>query len=325
MSELLSQSQIDELMLELLAEKQEKKTSLPQSNEKKIRTYDFKRPKKFSKEQLKLLKSIYDNFARHLAGYLSGVLRTYCQITVETIEEQPFFEYNNALPDSVFMGCFDLKPFEGNFLVDFSNSVAYSMIERLLGGNGSSPTPERAFTEIEITLMERILKQIAFSTRESWGIYTEIDPGLTKTVTNSRLMQSISMEETVAIIIMEIDIKTAKGSLSICIPNEALGPLIEIAGRSLYRVKRKTEDSKDAQRKEAIISHLKGTSIEAVAVFGDTSLSLSEVIHLQVGDVIQLNQTVDSPVKIYIGDNMRYHGIPGIVKNKKHIKITDVL
>lgn len=167
MSEVLTQKQIDQLLSELLSSGSG--ADIAAISDRRIKTYDFKSPKKFSKDQLKVIRSVYESFARHLAVYLSGVLRTSCQIKVDTTEEQPYFEYNNALPDIVLMGVFDVKQFGGSIVIEISNEITFTIVEILLGGNGSGKILEREFTEIEISLMKNIFRQMEKSTEGRVG------------------------------------------------------------------------------------------------------------------------------------------------------------
>lgn len=324
MSEILTQNQIDELLSELLAGDSGEANISP-VEEKKVKPYDFRSPKKFSKDQLKVLRSVYENFARHLAAYLSGVLRVSCQIKVDTIEEQPYFEYNNALPDSVMMGVFDFKPLEGTVLIEISNAVTFAVVEMMLGGNGSGIVLEREFTEIEIALMEKIMKHMGAFTKSSWSNFADIDTNFIRIETNSRIMQSIAMDEGVIIVVMDIEIKSIKGTVNVCIPIINLEPILEKAGKNPFLLKRKTDSEKDIQNKETIRSNIKDARIETVGVLGSAVLSFKELLNLQVGDVIKLNQAVDSDIKICIGGKTKFYGVPGIIKNKKHIKITKAL
>ena len=325
MSEILTQSQIDSLLSQLMSEESNIEDVAELNNEKKYKLYDFKCPKKFSKDELRLVRSIYDLFSRHLSSYLSGILRTPCQIRVNSIEELPYFEYNNALPDSVVMGIFDFVNYDGSFIIDFSNSITFSIIERLLGGTGTSSYREREFTDIEVALMKRILKNVESINQSSWSGYLDIENKLTKIFTNSRLLQFVGMDEIVVIIVMEINIKSVKGTISICIPNDYLEPLLDLMAHSVTATKRKADSANQDEVKQFILNKIKNSQVEAICELGNTTLNLNEVLNLQLGDVIKLNQTIDSKSEFKIGGKTWFKGIPGKIKNIKHFKITDVL
>jgi flagellar motor switch protein FliM len=323
MPEILSQSQIDNLLNELSSS--DANCDIPIKKEKKIKDYDFKSPKKFSKEQLKILTSIYDNFARHLSSYFSGILRVNSQINVATVEEQPYYEYNNALPDSVLIGVLDLKPFERSILVDISNPITFTIIERLLGGSGTSVTLNREFTEIEIALMDKIFRQIVIIKKDVWSNYLTVEPKLERIETNARLIQSLSSDDIVVIVVMDVIIKSVQGTISVCIPCANLESLLNLSTHNQTQTKKAIDDEQDNAIKDAMKSHIQGSRLQIDAIFGSATLTLKEVHNLQIGDVVMLEQRVDGDVKVNIENKTWFYGTPGIKKNKKVIKINKVI
>lgn len=129
-----------------------------------IKEYDFRTPKKFTKEQIKILERIFENYSRHLSSYITGLLRLYCKVSLASIEEQKYFEFSNALPDYTIMGIVDLgieddDIEESNAILQLSNSLTFTMIDRMLGGRGTYQDTDRDFTEIEINVMRSIVER----------------------------------------------------------------------------------------------------------------------------------------------------------------------
>ncbi len=324
MPEILSQNEIDDLLSSLLSGQPEDDPEAEKAPDRKIKEYDFKNPKKITKEQLKMINSIYEHFSRYLSSYFSGILREYCEINVVSMDEQPYFEYNNSLPDAVLIGALEVKPIEGLVLVDFSNSISFSLIERLLGGNGEGKVPERDFTEIETTLMTKIFRQIAVYMQEAWSGVMGVEASLKQIETNARLVQSVPMEEVVVLIITEVTIGSVSGTINFCIPCINLESILEQLSQNKKNGKR-AADSKEDTNKETMLSNVKRTPLVGDAVFGGTMLTLKDVMNLQVGDVIKIDQDVRSEVRIDIGGRTWFYGIPGLHRNKKVIKVSRVL
>lgn len=325
MPEILSQAQIDELLNGLTSGELDYGEETQKPNERKVKDYDFRSPKKLTKEQMKTLFGIFENFSRHLASYFSGITRSFCEISVSSIEEQPYFEYNNALPDSILISVLDAKPIEGAVLMDFSNQVTFALIERLLGGTGESLTLDREFTDIEVSLMTGIFRKITEFMQESWSHYLHLDATLKQMETNSRLMQSMPMDETVVIIVMDATIRSVKGSISCCIPCINLEGILDQVTKDQFSSKRKLDKETDSLIEQTVLTKLKESPIEVIGLFGETVLTLRDVVNLQIGDVIRLDQRVDSSVKVLVDNKVWFYGIPGIKKNKKVIKINTVL
>ena len=295
---------------------------------KKIREYDFKTPKKLSKEQLKVISGIHENFARQLSSYLSGILRTYSEVNILSIEEQHYYEYNNALPDTVLIGVIEFSSNEGLILVDFSNSITYNLIERILGGGSreSSIIPDREFSEIEITLMERILKQITVFMKEAWLSLVDGDVSLKQIETNARLIQSISMDEIVVIVIMDVSIGNIKGTINLCIPCISIEPLIDKMNQHKYISKRTLDSSQEEIIKDSLTTNIKAAPLQVSAIFGETVLTLKEILNLQIGDVIKFDHDVGTNIKININnEDTWFLGVPGTKKNRKAVKINKVI
>ncbi len=321
MSDVLSQNQIDELLSSL----SKGDTPLEQPGSKRVKEYDFKSPKKLSKEQLKTLTGMYETFARHLASYFSGILRFFCEVSVTSIEELPYYEYNNSLPDSLIIGVLKAKPIEGNLLADFSNIISFTLIDRLLGGNGTGVIPNREFTEIEVTLMERIFRQMAAFTKDAWPHTMNMESSFEQIETNARLVQSMSMDEVVAIIVLDVKMGTARGTINICIPCINLESVIDQINQNQYHSKRSLDAEHEELIKGTMLSHVKGSPMEIEGVFGQTVLTLREVLNLQVGDVISFDNSVDKNIKLNIGGRTWFYGSLGTKRNKKAVKISKVL
>ena len=159
------------------------------------------------------------------------------------------------------MGVFDVKQFGGSIVIEISNEITFTIVEILLGGNGSGKILEREFTEIEISLMKNIFRQMEKSTEDAWASFAELDATLMRVETNSRLMHTFSMDERVLIIVMEIEINSIKGTINVCIPVINLEPLVE-KGSRWNAAKRNADVIKDSQSKEAVIAGLKDAYID---------------------------------------------------------------
>ena len=177
MAEALSQNQIDELLKQM----QSGKVDAEIDTAPKIKEYDFKSPKKFTKEQLKALDSLHENFSRGLSSYFTSILHNVCEVSVLQIEEQRYYEFSNALPENTLVGVIDLQSEDGkvadtSFIMDVSASFSFMTIDRLLGGNGRLIVPDRNFTEIEMAIMEDVVQAMIQYLEEAWCNYIPVTP-----------------------------------------------------------------------------------------------------------------------------------------------------
>lgn len=353
MSELLSQDDIDALLArynsggDINAEEEPEEEIAPQPQmrqeirqgrmtyvprrppktppKKNYKLYDFKNPKVFSKDQLRHINVVYDNYAKHLSSFMSGTLRTECAITLDTVEEQKYREYNNALPESIMMGIFSMEPIEGDFLYNISKPTAYTIIDRLLGGTGDDVVVQENFSEIEQTLLVNFFKGTQSYISESWSNVIDVDPVFKRIETNARLSQLMPFDETVLIVMLTVKIKEQEGSMSVCIPCINLeGILSNTSSYALFNSRRKKVTNEEANRKN-LLDHVKSSRLDVAGILGTTTLKLRDLLYLQAGDTIVLDKNVESPITVRVGTHELYTGEIGTKKNKLAVKIKDVL
>jgi flagellar motor switch protein FliM len=328
--EVLSQSQIDDLLNSLTSGAADIDAVEEEAASKKVKEYDFRTPKRFTKEQLKIVSSVYENYSRLLSSYLTSLLRLYVEVECVHIEEQRYSEFNNALPDSVMTGVGEIRftgaSSENNTLImDINRSIVFGIIERLLGGTGDGLNVDREFTEIELSLMENVFKGIFPQMSDSWFNYFELDVLFRRMETNSRLMQAISADDTVVIIMLDITLKDLEGSISICIPAVLLEDILKKIDSQYVRNLKRINSAGDKERRDLVMKYLQESGLELRCVIGSVEVSLSDVYYLSVGDVIQLSKPVGSLVDLDVGSSPWFRGNIGVQRNKKAIQITEVL
>lgn len=327
MADVLTQAQIDEMLKSVAMGGT---PVVQQQEEVRVKEYDFRAPKKFTREQIKVLDSIFENYARLLSSYLTGLLRLYCSVTLVSIEEQRYSEFNNALPDYVMMGMVDMgiindEVSETNVIVQVSNSITYTMIDRLLGGKGEYRDVNRDFTEIEITIMSDVMKSFAALLKEPWLAHIELEPKLIGIETNSRVVQTIGHEDTVIIVALEVEINGVKSVVSVCIPAINLD---EIMGKFIPRYtgsRRKTDAAREQERRDSILGGITDTDLTVRAVLGSINLDLYEVLTMQVNDVIPLGKPISSNITVKVGETDWCDGKLGTFNNKKAIMIENFI
>lgn len=327
MADVLTQAQIDEMLKNVAMGADPVVTA---KEEATVKEYDFRAPKKFTREQLKILDSIFENYARLLSSYLTGLLRLYCSVSLVNIEEQRYSEFNNALPDYVMMGMVDMgilndEVSETDIIIQVSNAITYTMIDRLLGGKGEYRDVNRDFTEIEITIMTDIMAALSNLLKEPWTAHIELEPRLIGIETNSRVVQTIGHEDTVIIVALEVEVNGVKSIISVCVPAINLD---EIMGKFIPRYtgsKKKTDKHRETERRDTILNGISTTDLEIKAVLDEINLDLYEVLTLQVNDVIPLNKNIASNITIKIGDRIWCDGKMGTYNNKKAVMIDNFI
>lgn len=322
MPEVLTQSQIDDLLSELAGQSA---SSSVFTEEKKVRPYNFRNPKKLSKDQQKVLRSMGEVFARHLASYLAGLTRTYCEVLMVSLEEHPYMEYNNALPDMQITGVLETNLIKGAILLDVSNTLTFALIERMFGGAiVDREPPEREFTDIEVTLMERIIRRITALFQEAWTFWPDAVLNVRQIETNTRFIKSIGMDDMVTTMVLSVSLSEVKGTITCCLPCMEFLPLLEavVAEQSGSSLKGEDDDSEEiSQSRGALLNRLQDATAEVCGILGTATMSMREVLDLQPGDVIRLDQAMGTPVVITVNGKKWFYGAPGTRKNKMALRI----
>ena len=328
MAETLTQEQIDAMLNSVLSgEKIELDTK---SDKDEVKEYDFRTPKKFTKEQIKILERIFESYARHLSSYITGLLRLYCKVSLASIEEQKYFEFSNALPDYTIMGIIDIgikdeDIEESSAVLQLSNSLTFTMIDRMLGGRGDYQDADRDFTEIEISVMRGIIKRFTSHLQDAWDGYVDTNPKLLNIETNSRVISASDADETMIIVAMEVTINESKSVISFCMSALTMDQIMKKFSAKFSSGRRVSVATKETERKETILKTLGDTELTVTAVLADTNLELKDVLGLQVGDIIPLDKPITGNATMKIGETYWFDGKLGTYNGKKAFKIDNIL
>lgn len=327
MSDVMSQNEIDELLAALSTGEVDVRDIEEDKKERKVRKYDFSRPDKFAKDQLRTLEIIHENFSRLLNNFLSGYLRTYIEVDVISVQSLIYTEFSNSISNPAILGIVDFSPFDGQIIIDVSSDIAYTMIERVLGGSSKSrgvSKENRSLTEIEMTLLRNILIKFINLLKEPWGNIVELRPKLENIETNSQFAQIVSPAESIALVTFNIHIGDVEGMVNVCIPHFVIEPILPSLSSRLWFA---TSNKRDvtAEERGALESGISGSRLNLSTVVGQSTISISELLNLQKGDIILLNQSVDQPFEIFVENQLKFRGKPGIKKKNVAVMITEVV
>lgn len=323
MGDILSQNEIDELLKALNTGEIDVHQMQNTTQEKKIKSHDFRRPSKFAKDHLKTLHIINENYSRLVTNFLSGYLRTLVQVEVISVEPLQYLEFTNSISNPVVLGVIDFTPLTGQIILEMAPNIAYALIDRILGGKGNSIEKIRGFTEIELAIIERIIIQILNLMREPWENVISIRPRLEKIETNAQFAQIISPNEIVALVTLSARVGEVEGMINICIPHMVVEPIISKLSTRLWFSSVEKESTKET--KDSIESKIENTIIPIKAILGKTTISVNDFVEIQPGDVIPLETLVNGDLEILVGDLLKFYATPGVKKNKVAVKISEVI
>jgi len=322
-AEVLSQSEIDALLAALSSGEMDANELKKEETERKVKVYDFKRALRFSKDQIRGLTRIHENYARLLTTYFSAQLRTFVQISVASVDQLPYDEFIRSIPKMTILNIFEAPPLEGRMVMEVNPNIAYAMLDRLLGGQGAIPDKMGALTEIETTVMERVFGKALDSFHEAWKQIIELDPYLEVMEMNPQFMQIVSPNEIVAVISFSTKIGETTGMINLCLPHVVLEPIMpKLSGQYWFSTQRKNRDEQEKIRLE---EHVKTAQLPVIAELGTSTITVGEFLNLAVGDVIELDQSIENKLKIKVGERLKFLGQPGTQKGRVAIQIDEVL
>ena len=322
MSEVLSQNEIDSLLAALSTGELDV-DQMQNADEKKVKDYDFKRPAKFSKEHLRTLEMIYEHYGRLLSTTLPLYLRKNVQVSVANSETVTYSEISNALSNPVILGVINFLPLQGTIILELQANIGFSFIDRMLGGEGGTLDKPRPFTDIEMPLIEKLVVICMQLMVEPWQNVVAINPVMERIETNPQFAQVISPTDMFAIVTLNIKIGETEGLMNVCLPYFTLESVMDkLNTKFWFSTMQKNVDEDYQDTLETMVKHV---DVPVKAILGRCNVSVSDFVHLQAGDIIRLDNRVNTDMQIYVGNIYKFTALPGTAKDKYAVRITSVV
>ncbi len=324
MADILSQEEIDAL---LEAVEDEGTPEALESEEeifdqRQITLYDFKRPNRVSKEQLRAFRGIHDKMARSLASQISSVMRSIVEIQLHSVDQMTYGEFLMSLPSPTSFNVFSMKPLDGSGILEINPSIAFPMVDRLLGGAGEPYETTREFTDIELTLMDSILRIIMGTLKESWDPVIELYPNIESKESSPNVIQIVAQNEIVVMVVMEIVIGQSSGMMNICYPVITLESILNKLGSRDFML---TETSAKKSRNKELKALVGGARVNVSAYLGEAELTLRELLSLKEGDILRLDRPADDTAVINADGKDRFIGKIGLRRFRKSLEVTELI
>jgi flagellar motor switch protein FliM len=320
--EALSQSEIEALLASMPGEEGEAAPAPPQQNDKGLRTWDFRKPDKFSKDHLRSLLALHQTFSRAAATALSGRLRCSVNFRVTSVDQGLYEEYIDLLPEQSVVNVISMKPLDGNILLEFHAGLAMVMLDRLLGGSGGPVDANREMTDIELALVRNLVRTLLDALGEAWANLYEVDMAVADMATSPHLVQVASSSDIVVIVLLEVQIGSRSGTISLCIPHLVLEPLMQRLSAQVWVASNRRRTA-TAETRALVMDRLNAAPLRVTAVLGETGISVDELLSLRAGDVLLLGNASRMKASLRLVNQSRFVGEPGIVAGRKALRITD--
>ncbi|GGC97014.1 flagellar motor switch protein FliM [Pontibacillus salipaludis] len=320
--EVLSQNEIDALLSAISTGEMDADDLKKEEKERKVRVYDFKRALRFSKDQIRSLGRIHENFARLLTTYFSAQLRTYIHISVASVDQIPYEEFIRSIPKMTILNVFSVEPLDGRILLEANPNIAYAMLDRVLGGKGVSVNKVESLTEIETNIMSQLFEKAIDNLQEAWSSVVDINPELEEFEVNPQFLQMVSPNETVVVISLNTEIGESSGMINICIPHVVLEPIIPKLSVH-YWMQTQTPQETSPEEYHSLSKTIEKAEVDVKALLGESEITVDELYHLAKDDVIQLDQLIDDPLRIQVDEETKFLAQPGQIKKKVAVQILE--
>lgn len=321
--DVLSQSEIDKLLSSLTSGSVSAEEIKAEEEQKKIKTYDFKRPDKFSKDQIRTLYMIHENFGRLWNTYLSSTLRTLINVEVVSVEQFTYQEFVQSLANPSVISILAIPPLKGNVILEIDTGIAFAMIDRIFGGAGESSIKPRTLTEIEEAVVKRSLVKALENFRDAWLNVVAMSPRIERMEANPAFTQIVPPSDMVVIITMKVNVGEVEGFVNICMPYLVLEPVMNKLTTTFWVASSATKEQHPEQVKilERKVTH---TRVPMIVKLGDISISIREFLNLNFGDVLQLDTMVEDELPVVIGSNPKFYCRPGTFGKRAAVQITRI-
>jgi len=330
LSDVLDQSEVDALLAAVDTGQVQQTDATPNifgskgKSQVDVQVYDFKRPERVSKDQMRALEALHEGFGRNFGAAISGYLRTIIEVSVAHIEQLTYSEFVHSLPNPTCYNLLKAEQLDGQLCLEISPLIIYPIIDRLLGGsNADLFIPQRPLTQIEQRLVQRITDRATHHLSEAWSNLTPVTFSVQDFESNPQLVQIVPPNETVVVVGFELKMGNRAGTMSLCIPYNVIEPIMGVlAAQNWFSYQRKG-GQEDHVRK--LTRNVHNAPVEARIFLAQTSLKLDDLMALQVGDIITTEKDCGHDVLVQIEGKNKFLGQVGQFRGSRSVRITRVI
>ena len=291
----------------------------PEDDKRSIQIYDFRRPDRVSKDQMRTLQNLHEGYARIFSTTMTSYLRTLVEIELVSVDQLTYSEFIMSISNPSCIYVFQMEPLEGNAIFEINPSLVYYMVDRLFGGQGKTMEQNRELTTIEESVMIKITERALANLKDVWEHVGIFNPKIVNYETNPQFVQIAPPSETVILISLEVRMANGSGLISLCFPFMVLESVIgKLSGESWMVSQRvSTRETEKIVRKE-----IESRQVNVAAEIGTLSLTIRDLLQLKTGDVLWTDKTIESRLGIRLNGQLKMEGKPGLVGRRKAVQVT---
>ncbi len=321
MAKILSQDEIDALLTTVSAGDGEAEVEqLDDDRLRSIIAYDFKHPNRVSKDQIRTLENMHDNFAGHYGSTLSAVLRTIADVDLVSVDQITYSEFIMSLVSPSCTYTYAAPPMEGGCLVDYNPTLTFALIDRMFGGNGKILESDRELTGIERSVMGRLSQKLYADLTRAWENIVKLEIEQKSFETNPQFIQVVPPGETVVVVSFQIKVFQSTGLLTLCYPYVSLEPIItKLSAQNWIDATKKKNLDEDRMINRQNLNNV-DTLVSAEML--RTTIKVREFLGLQRGDIVPSERKISEPIAVYVNKRKKFFAQPGLSGKKRAVQIT---
>ncbi|MCI5727187.1 MAG: flagellar motor switch protein FliM [Clostridium sp.] len=323
MADVLSQSEIDALLSALSTGELDPEPIAAEDEKHKVKVYDFRSPQKFSKDHIRTLELIHDNFARIISNYLTGQVRKNVKVKIETVEQVTYEEFIHSVQNPTILTMFKMPPLTGSILFETNPAFSFQIIDILLGGTGERKNNIKEFSDIDKNIMRQVIAGMLSNLVLAWEDIMHVEPEIENIETNPAINQTLAPNEPVALIVFSVELGKNNTFINLCIPYLSIEKVLDKLVVQ-YWFKSENEELLEESRKK-LEEGLQPIEVNVCAQLGDTHITVNDFLRLTKGDIIKLDEKCTDPIKVLIENQEYYYAKPGTIGKNMGVTVLDII
>ena len=321
--DVLTQAEVENLLSAMDGEPAEApvaQAAAPTRSREKVTVYDFKRPERVGKEQMRALQTMHEGFGRNFGAALSALLRTIVEVKLTSVDQLTYSEFVFSLENPTCFNLVNATPLEGQIILDINPSILFPIIDRLLGGSTSGAAPaRRPLTEIELRLVKRITDLFLNEMQHAWENVLHLELEVDRVESNPQLVQIIPANEVVILVSFELTVGETRGMVNLCIPFNSIERIShKLSSNSWVSYSKRPPTPESMQ---LVTDRISEAPLEVVVELAETNITTADLIGLRVGDIIASEKDINEPLRVSVEGKPKFEARAGQFKGRKAIEI----
>ncbi len=294
------------------------------ASSERVTPYDFKRPERVGKEQMRAMHALHETIARNFGAVVSGMLRTMLEVKLLSVDQMTYSEFVFSLDNPSCFNVIRAEPLDGSWILDIAPALSYAVIDRMLGGD---PEPgsviRRPLTEIETRLIGRLVNAFLTQLCDAWENIVPLTLSIDSVESNPQLVQIVPPNEVVILVCFEVTLLRNRGMINLCIPFNTIERFNNQLSNNGWVGRRGTKATDETRA--TISSNVDSAAVDVIVTLAKSKIRTADLLDLSVGDLITTEKDVAEPLELSVQGVPKFHASAGAFRGKKAVRIDGMI